>query len=148
MVKGKTKVCRNCLKRKEVAKFYKHPTSNGYYRTCRACHIKDSAGRRAKARERYRLYETAKRLKRDFGITLADYNALYTKQRGLCGICGEPERGVSKYGVAIQLAVDHCHVSGNIRKLLCRSCNVGLGNFKDDVKLMRKAIKYLKDHGQ
>jgi hypothetical protein len=43
------------------------------------------------------------------------------------------------------LAVDHCHESGKIRGLLCLTCNVGLGMFKEDVDIMKNAIEYLKN---
>tara|TARA_R110000744_G_scaffold336996_1_gene442270 strand:+ start:296 stop:640 length:345 start_codon:yes stop_codon:yes gene_type:complete len=39
--------------------------------------------------------------------------------------------------------IDHCHKTGKIRGVLCNGCNTGLGKFKDDVELMRKAIRYL-----
>ena len=45
-----------------------------------------------------------------------------------------------------RLSVDHNHITGKIRGLLCSSCNVGLGVFKDSPDLLRKAIKYLDDN--
>jgi hypothetical protein len=46
-------------------------------------------------------------------------------------------------GKKIFLAVDHCHAGGHIRGLLCRQCNVGLGNFQDNIQYLKNAIKYL-----
>lgn len=40
--------------------------------------------------------------------------------------------------------IDHCHETGAVRGLLCRSCNLGLGHFKDRVELLEKAMTYLK----
>ena len=40
-------------------------------------------------------------------------------------------------------AVDHCHETNQIRGLLCSSCNIGLGQFQDSIKLLSKAIDYL-----
>jgi len=45
-----------------------------------------------------------------------------------------------------RLAVDHCHESGEVRKLLCHNCNRALGLFKDNPELLRKAAKYIEDH--
>ena len=60
-------------------------------------------------------------------------------QDGLCAICERhPEDGV--------LRVDHDHSTGKIRGLLCRHCNLALGNMSDDVSLLRKAIAYLEKH--
>ncbi len=54
-------------------------------------------------------------------------------QNGRCAICG-----CSK-----DLVLDHCHVAGLIRKALCIRCNVALGMFKDDPKLLKRAAAYL-----
>ena len=59
---------------------------------------------------------------------------LIRKQNGLCAICQQP---------VIRPHVDHCHTTGTIRGVLCRDCNIGLGNFKDDPELLRRAISYL-----
>ena len=49
-------------------------------------------------------------------------------------------------GKPARLAVDHCHVKGSVRKLLCKSCNNGLGLFKDNPELLEKAADYLRNH--
>jgi hypothetical protein len=41
------------------------------------------------------------------------------------------------------LSIDHCHKTGKIRGLLCKDCNIGLGHFKDNIKLLQKAEEYL-----
>lgn len=74
-----------------------------------------------------------------FNISLDDYKKLLTKQKGKCIICGSIDKDRD-------LAVDHCHKTGKIRGLLCSACNVGLGKFKDNVKLLNKAIKYLRSY--
>jgi hypothetical protein len=72
-----------------------------------------------------------------FGITLDEYNELLNKQKNSCSICGNPPR-LQKF------AVDHDHKTGKVRGLLCRDCNVGIGNLKDDPDLIEKAIQYIK----
>lgn len=74
-------------------------------------------------------------LKREYGLTPEEYECLYQQQDGACAICG-------KQGDL--LCVDHCHDSKKIRGLLCRNCNHGIGQFKDDAGLLEKAIAYLK----
>jgi len=65
------------------------------------------------------------------------------KQNGKCAICKKPE--TRKTGNKIrELSIDHCHKTGKVRGLLCDSCNNGLGRFKDSVKLLESALKYLK----
>lgn len=77
---------------------------------------------------------------RKFGITLEEYDFLLNHQEFKCGICGCGQADKT-YG----LAVDHCHETNIIRGLLCRDCNIGLGMFKDDVVLLEKAIKWIKN---
>lgn len=78
---------------------------------------------------------------RKYGITLKQCEALKEKQEYRCALCGDHE-SANKQG----LVVDHCHVSGEVRKLLCPPCNVGLGMFKDNPELLLKAADYIKEH--
>ena len=55
-------------------------------------------------------------------------------QDGRCAICG---------AVSGRLFVDHCHTTGNVRGLLCVACNNALGQFRDSVSALRRAIDYL-----
>lgn len=63
---------------------------------------------------------------------------LQTLQNGLCVICN------SAFSEQNPSHLDHCHDTGTIRGLLCRSCNWGLGDFKDNIELLESAITYLK----
>lgn len=80
------------------------------------------------------------RLKREYGIKLADYEQLLNKQEGRCALCGteNPGRNLENF------SVDHCHKTGKIRALLCHRCNTGLGSFKDDPDLLEKAAEYIR----
>lgn len=70
---------------------------------------------------------------RRYAITADEVRTLAKKQDGRCAICGEAEPG----------CVDHCHETGAVRGLLCRRCNAGLGQFRDDPALLARAIAYL-----
>ena len=86
-------------------------------------------------------------LKKVYGITIEQYDAMHAAQEGKCSICGDGERAVNtKTGLPRDLAVDHCHTAGKVRDLLCASCNGGLGNFRDDPALLRAALAYLERH--
>lgn len=76
-----------------------------------------------------------------FGITLDEYYAMSEKQNGKCAICG------AEVGDAMgnRLYIDHNHKTGKVRGLLCSDCNFGIGKFKDNVALMKNAIKYLEE---
>lgn len=87
-------------------------------------------------------------LRKSYGINLAEYNALLESQNFVCAICGNPEIDIcNKKGAVRNLAVDHCHTTGKIRGLLCRGCNQGLGNFRDNPKFLTKAATYILNEG-
>lgn len=95
---------------------------------------------RKKDPERFRGYD----LKRNFGISIEQYNEMLEAQEGVCFICGNPED--SKRHENQKLAVDHCHSTGKIRGLLCNRCNRGLGYFRDNPDLLAKAFSYVMKH--
>jgi hypothetical protein len=68
------------------------------------------------------------------------YDALFEQQLGKCKICGTHQENLPEI-----LHVDHCHVTGKVRGLLCRSCNSGIGFLKDDEKIVSKALLYLRE---
>lgn len=84
-------------------------------------------------------------LRKSFGIELHEYKEMLDSQGGVCAICGNSET-VTRDGVVINLAVDHCHTTGAVRGLLCRGCNHGIGNFRDDAERLRKAVAYVERH--
>ena len=100
------------------------------------------AANRSKKREQY-LARRSTILKQRYGITEVDYQYMLEKQGGCCAICGTTEPG----GKNRVFHVDHCHASKEVRGLLCVSCNHGLGSFKDNIKSLESAIKYLQCAG-
>jgi hypothetical protein len=94
-----------------------------YYGQCKTCHRE---GARA---SRYKLL---------YNITVEEYERILAFQDGKCAICQKSaEAGKHK------LAVDHCHISGLIRGLLCWRCNKALGCFEDDQWRMFMAFLYI-----
>jgi hypothetical protein len=79
-------------------------------------------------------------------LTTEQYNAMVEAQGGLCAICFKPEVRRKEDGTLRALAVDHDHVTGRIRKLLCHRCNLGLGHFDDDIMRLVSAVTYLGEH--
>ena len=76
---------------------------------------------------------------RRYGITIKDYDKMYEDQNGKCAIC-KKEKTIKN-----NFYVDHCHKTKKVRGLLCMRCNSGIGYFKDNTQLMKKAIEYLKE---
>lgn len=83
-------------------------------------------------------------LKRVYGMSLEEYKELFDSQNGVCAICGEKAKG-GKTSTR-ELHIDHDHVTGRNRGLLCHKCNPGLGQFNDSIEMLEKAIAYLKKY--
>jgi len=90
--------------------------------------------------ESYRISARKSELKRRHGITLEEYDRMFQEQRGRCQICKNKGAGTSKY---YPLDIDHCHLTGKIRGLLCGLCNRGIGQLKDSPAILRAAVAYL-----
>lgn len=80
------------------------------------------------------------RLKKDFNMSLEEYNTLLKEQNYCCKICGIHESGQKR-----NLAVDHCRTTGKIRGILCDNCNTSLGLLKESPSILQSAIDYLKN---
>jgi hypothetical protein len=87
----------------------------------------------AQSTEQRRLHRLRRR-----GLTLEGYADLLQAQDGRCAICREPSRGR-------RLAVDHDHITGRVRGLLCTRCNMGLGFFQDSAVRLQAAQRYIVD---
>lgn len=85
-------------------------------------------------------------LKRAYGMTLAQYEALGESQGWRCAICNDPETSRHRDGGPRLMPVDHDHTTGKIRALLCTACNRGLGMFRDSPERLEAAAGYLRRH--
>ena len=167
-------ICKKCGIEKELEiDFYKHPsTLTGYLYTCKDCHTKDNklyklknpSNYSIKHREYSKKYSKTHResirshqkifrknntnkivdnaLKRLYGISLMEYNKILEKQGYRCAICSTetPTRG-NKFFI-----VDHNHITGTVRGLLCHKCNSAIAAFNVDllgVSFICKAIDYI-----
>lgn len=129
-----------------TAEYYSiHPDSGNLRNVCRPCLSKqkyksrDRRGRNEEYRNRRR--ETADyQMQQKYGISLEEFERRAAAQDGKCLICGRVPNG--NYARS-RLNVDHDHVTGEIRGLICNQCNLSLGNFNDDPMLLRRAADYL-----
>lgn len=102
---------------------------------CKACHQKEGRQYWKEANGRN------KKLQQKYGITVDDYNKMFTEQKGCCAICGKHQ--IEDTTSKSFLCVDHNHITGEVRALLCDSCNMGLGKFYDNKETLQKALEYL-----
>lgn len=148
--------CGHCKEIKILSMFVKHRARvNGYSETCKECRsimykekakkIKNGTFIPYKLRKLHsgdygtKEYYRSARLKQFYNITIQEYNNMFEKQEGCCGICGIHQSKLSS-----SLNVDHDHLNNKIRALLCTNCNTALGKFKDSIEILEKALKYLK----
>lgn len=135
------KICKRCNLLLDVKLFYSHAhTKDGLRTDCKDCSKKRAASSHKKRRlemgeEQYKKKTRAYSLKRKFGVSQDEHDKMLEAQSGKCAICGLVS--------SLTLHVDHDHATGLVRGLLCRSCNIGLGHFNDDLDLLLKAMKYL-----
>jgi hypothetical protein len=156
------KTCKVCGIEKPLHDFYANKGSRGGRRPeCKACNL---AARRAKYAENPRPYidrvlkwqrenrdqylqrlreyngTPAKKLsnrrshlKRKYGLTLEAFDDLLVAQGGGCAICGNPNAD----------NVDHDHVTGKVRGILCFNCNIAIGQVEDDEDRLAAAMAYV-----
>ena len=125
------KLCTKCNQIKSLEEFSQSKNEKQAVQYhCKDCNKKY----REQKKEKVKDYQ----LKRKFGLSLDEYQKMLEEQKGVCKICGQVENNK-------QLAVDHWHTTGQIRGLLCGSCNRGIGYFRDSQDLLLKAVQYLNE---
>lgn len=146
------KNCSKCKQSKPLFDFYKDKSKkDGKTVYCKVCSSEkrmkayhaNSEVEKQKMRERFKANPDRSKeyaLKRSYGITLTDYNQMFTEQEGCCKICNTHQTQLKR-----KLFVDHCHETGAVRGLLCQPCNTLLGQAKDDITILQNAIAYLRN---
>ncbi|WP_369388233.1 endonuclease VII domain-containing protein [Streptomyces sp. CG1] len=113
------KYCRTCGETKPHSEWTRNSSaSDGLATLCKAC-------KAVKGRQHH--------LKRNYGLTETERDAVIVSQRGLCAICL----------AAPPVHVDHCHKTGRVRGVLCFNCNSAIGKLGDNPDAVRRAAAYL-----
>lgn len=128
---------RSCIRCNKVAERYLRDTS-GY---CKACRAEVNKEWRDRNPDKVKILARRSTLKVR-GINEEQYQVLLEKQGGKCGIC-HGSQTKRKTGLLMNFAVDHDHLTGEIRGLLCQDCNRGLGLLGDTIQMLQSAIVYL-----
>ncbi len=135
------KTCKICGEEKSKDAFYAAYTYNGKKicrPECKECNKKKTVlwGRNNPDRRRSTL------IKHVYGIDSKEYDRLLQAQDGKCAICFSTNVG----GKRLHFDIDHNHITGKVRGLLCRSCNYLIGNSKESTTTLLSAVKYLEDN--
>jgi hypothetical protein len=81
-----------------------------------------------------------------YNLTEDQFQQMLFDQDWCCGVCGINESDYLEMA-GKGLFLDHDHKTGKIRGLLCQSCNLGLGSFRDNPEFLVKAIAWVKESG-
>lgn len=157
-------VCTRCKMSKPADEFYRDASKkNGLTGQCKMCkraaieayRVKDRDGYyatmyayRARNPEKARAWARRAKLKRQFGLTPEQYDAMVVAQGGVCGICKDRNPGGKGEG---SWCIDHDHsccpginsCGKCVRALLCHNCNTTLGRVGDDPEILQAMIAYL-----
>ena len=137
------KTCKTCGVVKPATDFYLASDRRNLQPHCKTCHV-----------ERTRLYyhalppeKKAMRVAtikaRKYGMTLGEMQAFVADHDENCDVCGKPDTTHRKLTWTRQLTLDHDHVTGKMRGLLCSDCNLALGHASDDPERLRKLADYV-----
>ena len=116
-------------KREASKRYYANPKKREMHRLW--CAKPENRERRRKAGKKFEL-------KSRYGLTVAEFDAMQTAQGNACAICH-----ISFIKALRSIYVDHNHETGKTRALLCRTCNLMLGNAKENIDTLRFAADYL-----
>jgi hypothetical protein len=142
------KRCPKCDTIKPLGDFGVRPGGkpNGWCRLCGNAAIREysktptGAARKKAAQDAYLLRNPDYFLVRNYGLAPGQYDAMRSAQEDRCAICRTPDPGVKRWHV------DHDHLSGKVRGLLCAACNLGIGKMQDDPVRLRAAAAYIERH--
>lgn len=174
MASGYAKLCKTCNQELPVENFHRLKASkDGFQYSCKSCmnelrriryatkpEARDKARKAASEwrkkqwrenphyREEATAYMRKKMLRRDYNMTVEQYEELLAAQGGVCAICGEANKD------GRNLAVDHDHsccpgkksCGKCIRGLLCSTCNLTLGKYNDNAKVFHEMHVYLETY--
>ena len=140
-----TRRCRVCKKEKNLLDEYylsrKDPTKKSSYSyECKECTV-------ARTVEYNRENSTSVKsqyLRRNYGLSFDEFEKMLSKQNNRCAICGT-DKPSKKKGRSKRFHVDH-DSSGNVRGLLCKSCNIALAEVEDNIHTLKSMIEYLESH--
>lgn len=156
------KTCRMCEQHKPMDDFHANRRErDGRRGECRECFnayqrerwlaredirqskaIRDAEWRRNNP-DRQKAIHRRHNLKRNYGMTVGQYEAMLRAQSSGCAACGSKDNGDSRFDT---FAVDHDHRTGKVRGLLCSQCNFALGHVNDDPDRLMALAAYLLQH--
>ena len=135
-----TAVCTQCEQELPRKAFWaRSRNKNGLQKVCIEC---TKASVQPERVQEVAKYKRDRHLLKQYGLTEADVDLMRQRQEYKCAVCDMHEAHAPRG----RLYVDHSHMTGKVRKLLCHHCNVALGHLRDDRAILARLDQYLKDH--
>lgn len=144
-----TKACRKCRRKLPSSSFYAQATTkDGLKAYCKKCTYAVYLDWRSSHKELHNDQMRVSKLRRQgVVLTVEMLRSMQEAQKNLCAICGSPETRKVNSSVC-SLSIDHDHLTGAVRALLCNRCNVIIGYCDDSPDILRKAADYLALHSK
>lgn len=118
-------VCRTCKVDKPISEFSFRKDNQKHRTNCKPC--------RSRERQAY-----------SYGVSVGQIEELIEAAGNSCQICGTHADDIAHSSFSHNpLVIDHDHETGEVRGLLCPTCNAGLGHFQDCTARLARAIEYL-----
>ena len=138
------KTCCMCKTLQPLSLFNKNKRqADGLQNRCKPCDRKTTKKYRDnRDAEKYKVDQRRWTQKYKYGLSEHSFEAMLVDQGGKCPICSAD--------LSIELgayAVDHNHNTKEVRGILCKPCNHGLGLLKDDPTVVLAAASYLQTRG-
>ena len=141
-----SRVCVACGIPKPLDEFYDRKDRHGKRSKCKACRTAQTTIRTQEDRKldipRHNRIRWVCSIRMKYGVEPEEYERLLAEQKGVCAICKQPETRKLRGNIA-RLSVDHNHLSGRIRGLLCSKCNTAIGLINEDMELLERIRQYL-----
>lgn len=128
--------CKKCRNKLQENKRLQNPNRKEYKKKQFKSWTENNQDKIKEYRELNKKRNLENYYKKQYNLTLEEVQEIKSNQNNLCYICGKETK----------LRIDHCHITGKVRKALCNGCNRGIGFFNENIEVLQKAIEYLKEH--
>ena len=135
------KKCTKCGEQKPLSDFHKNKsTTDGYCSLCKPCNKNHASTWNKHNPVKRGVIVQKNNYKKRYGLSVEQKQALIDGQDCKCAICKNELTNTH------DVCVDHNHVTGAIRGILCRKCNLGIGHLNDSIDILKSAQEYLEKY--
>ena len=132
--------CSKCRTVKSTSDFYKNSSvARGYHYSCKLCMNASTAVWRANNDDKRKAFQRDYDLRRHYGMSLVEWEAMFEAQGRRCAIC----RDDNPTPVRAKWHTEHDHATGVVRGITCPDCNFLLRHCRENPAILMAAAEYL-----